>query len=126
MIRLLDIFLKIGYNIFVRENGIYYFMSDEFGNDILTLEDEDGEEHLFMQIDEIEHNDVRYLAVVPISDDEDEDEDEGDELIFMRTSNEEGEEFMDVVEDEDEFVEVANIFAGRLSEEYEIKEFEAE
>lgn len=46
--------------------------TEDFGPDIITLEDEDGAEHVFEVVDDAEINGLRYLAVVPYTEGEDE------------------------------------------------------
>ena len=41
-------------------------MSEEYGNDFITLVNEDGEEVEFECIDIAEYNDERYAALVPV------------------------------------------------------------
>ncbi len=93
----------------------------EFGPDILTLEDDEGNEHKFEVIDSIEHNDQEYLAMIPVFDDvEDSLEDDG-ELVILKTEEDSDGEYLSAIEDEDEFNEVAAIFMERLEDLYEIK-----
>ena len=40
-------------------------MSEEYGNDFVTLIDEDGNEVEFEHIDTVEYNGVTYLAFIP-------------------------------------------------------------
>ncbi len=41
-------------------------MSDEYGNDFVTLLSEDGNELEFEHIDTVEYNDDTYIALVPV------------------------------------------------------------
>ena len=93
---------------------------DDYTPDIITLEDEDGNEFSFEVIDAADFNDTRYLAVVPYKDSAAEQLEEDANLILMRVSEEGGEEFIDVVEDDDEVYEVGKMFAERLSDLYDI------
>lgn len=100
-------------------------MSEEFNPDILTVTDEDGTEHSFELLDDLEHEGVHYLAVVPFTPDEsilDEDLD----LIIMKVSKDGEDDYLDIVQDDDEFYEVGDIFAQRLAEMYEIDVEEGE
>ena len=97
-------------------------MSEEFGNSIVSLLDEDGNEHQFELLDAIETDDGRYVALLPIySEAEDAIEDDG-ELIILEVVNHEGEDILIPIEDEERFDEIAEIFEERLSEYYEINE----
>lgn len=93
---------------------------DDYNPDIITLEDEEGNEFSFEVIDAADYNDTRYLAVVPYKDDAAEMLEEDANLILMRVGEADGEEYLDVVEDDDEVYEVGAMFARRLSELYDI------
>jgi len=41
-------------------------IDNEFGNDILTLEDDDGVEHTFEVLDAIDNGENRYMALSPV------------------------------------------------------------
>ena len=88
--------------------------------EIITIIDDDGNELSFEELDRIETDDgKRYVAVVPFSED-DTDEDEV-ELIFLRVTSEDDNAYLEPIEDEDEFNEIAEIFTERLSEFYDIQ-----
>lgn len=92
----------------------------DYEPDILTLEDEEGEEHTFEVIDASDFGEHRYLALVPYSANPAEALEEDTELLIMRVGEENGEEYLDLVEDEDELYEVGQHFLSRLSEVYNI------
>lgn len=88
--------------------------------EIITIIDDEGNELNFEELDRIETDDgKRYVAVVPFSED-DTDEDEV-ELIFLRVTTEDDNAYLEPIEDEDEFNEIAEIFTERLSEFYDIQ-----
>lgn len=100
-------------------------MLEENAPDLMTLEDEDGVEHTFEVIDAIDYNGERYLAVVPYAESEEEAQaalEEDTELIIMRVGEENGEEYLDIVEDDEELYNVGDIFAQRLEEMYDIED----
>ena len=78
---------------------------EEYQPDLMTLEDEDGNEVTFEVIDALDHKGVHYLAVVEYAENED-DLDEG--------------EYLDVVEDDETLLEVSKLFEKRLSDQFEI------
>ncbi|MEG2833635.1 MAG: DUF1292 domain-containing protein [Ruthenibacterium sp.] len=93
---------------------------EDYDPDIITLTDEEGKEFSFEVIDAADYNDTRYLAVVPYSEDSAEELEEDANLIIMRVNEEDGEEYLDVVDDDDELYEIGGMFAQRLSEIYDI------
>ena len=100
-------------------------MSEEFGNNIVSVLDDEGNEHQFELLDAIETDDGRYVALLPIySEAEDAIEDDG-ELVILAVVDDEGEDLLVPIEDDAEFDEIAEIFEERLSEYYEINEVDA-
>ena len=99
---------------------------NEFGADLVTVQDEDGNEHQFELIDAIETDDGRYVALLPVYDDPAETLNDDGELIILQVMEEDGEEMLVPIEDDEAFDEIADIFEERLSDLYEIEEMEGE
>ena len=100
-------------------------MLEEATPDLLTLEDEDGQEVTFEVIDATEVNGTRYLAVIPYQEDP-ESLQEDAELILMRIGTDEEGEYMDIVDDDEELLTVGKVFEERLSAMYDIDDSELE
>ena len=100
-------------------------MLEEATPDLLTLEDEDGKEVTFEEIDATEVNGTRYLAVIPYQEDP-ESLQEDAELILMRIGTDEEGEYMDIVDDDEELLTVGKVFEERLSAMYDIDDSELE
>ena len=96
-------------------------MSEDFGADILTVTDEDGQEHSFEVLDTVEYNDEQYFAVVPVGESEEDLLQEDLNLVIMKITEEDGEEFLDIVDDDEEFYNIGEIFAQRLSDMYDVE-----
>ncbi len=97
-------------------------MSDElnFDADIVTVVDDDGIEHVFEELDRIETEDgKKYVALLPIYDDDVEIIDDEGDVLILRVTEENGETFLEQIEDEKEFNEIGNIIEDRLIEKYE-------
>ena len=63
-------------------------MAEEYNPDIVSVVDENGEEHIFEELDRIETDDARYVALLPVYDDaEDILEDDG-EIILLKVEEE--------------------------------------
>ncbi len=92
----------------------------DYDPDIVTVVDEDGKEHQFEILDRIEtDDDKRYVAMIPVFEGgEDVLEDSG-ELIILRVIEENGESYLEPIEDEAEFDEIGRIFEDRLSDMFE-------
>lgn len=100
-------------------------MNEEFGPDIVSVTDEDGVEHIFEELDRIETDDGnRYVALLPVYDDEEEILDSDGDVLILKVLEEDGESYLVQIEDEKEFNEIGNIFEDRLIEKYENEEAE--
>lgn len=99
-------------------------MSQEYGPDLVTVQDEEGNEHQFEWLDAIETDEARYVALAPVFDDPNEALQDDGELIILRVETENGEDLLVPIEDDEEFDEIAEIFEERLADLYEIEEME--
>ena len=96
---------------------------EEYQPDLMTLEDEDGNEVTFEVIDATEVNGTRYLAVIPYQEDP-ESLQEDAELILMRIGTDDEGEYMDIVDDDEELITVGKVFEERLRAMYDIDDSE--
>ena len=96
---------------------------EEYGNDIVTLKDDDGKEYTFEVLDAIETDEGRYVAFMPVYDEPEKILDESGELVIAKVmTDENGEEYFEDIADDDEYETVADAFIDRLSEIYDIDE----
>lgn len=84
-------------------------MSEEYGNDFVTLIDEDGNEVEFEHIDTVEYEGTTYLAFIPAELSLEEDA----EVVIMQIVEEDGEEMLEAVEDDEIADAVFNIVMER-------------
>ena len=91
-----------------------------FGPEILNLLDEDGNEHEFELLDELDTEDgEHYIAIFPTAANSEEYVDSDGELIIMKVDRDDPDEYFMHIEDEEEFDRIAAIFVERLSDEFE-------
>ncbi|MEA4920979.1 MAG: DUF1292 domain-containing protein [Clostridiaceae bacterium] len=95
-------------------------MDEFFDRDIMTLQDEDGNDLEVEHLDTVEYNGGTYFAFIPV----DMNIDDSYELIIMKLELENGEEVLATLEDEDEYNEMYQIFSERLEESEEEEEIE--
>lgn len=96
---------------------------DIYGNNIVSVVDEEGVEHTFEELDRIETDDGRYIALLPIYDDAEEILDGDGELIILSVvEDEDGETYLEPIEDEALFNEIGEIFEERLADYFEFDE----
>ena len=93
----------------------------DYTPDLITLEDEAGVEHECEVIDAADYNGEHYLAVVPYVADPEKMLEEDAQVVIMRTVEENGEEFLNIVDDDEELAAVSEVFAARLEELYDIE-----
>ena len=100
-------------------------MNEEYGNDIVSVVDEDGVEHVFEELDRIETDKGRYVALTPVFDDAEEIiEDDGELIILKVVEEDDGETYLEPIEDDTEFDEIGNLFEQRIAELYDFDDEE--
>ena len=84
-------------------------MAEEYNPDIVSVVDENGEEHIFEELDRIETDDARYVALLPVYDDA--------EIILLKVEEEtNGDTYLCPIENAKEFDEIQAIFEERLQD----------
>ncbi len=97
--------------------------NEEYGNDIVTLTDDDGKSYSFEILDAIETDTGRYLAMVPyFSDPQEKLDDSGDLVLVKVQEDENGDEYFEDIADDDEYETIADLFIDRLQDDYDIEE----
>ncbi len=87
--------------------------------DILTLVDEEGVEHEFEVAGTMEDEGKQYMALIPVFDGSDESLEEDGELVVLQVTNENGEEFLEAIQDEAEFNRISAMFMSTLKDDYD-------
>lgn len=101
-------------------------MNEDFGADLLTLVDENGQEHEFEILDIIENDEGCFYALLPTFEDpQDQVESDGSYYIFQ-AFEEDGEQQLAEVEDEDLLDRLAEEFEKHFDEMFEGEESEDE
>ena len=95
-------------------------MSEEYGNDIISLMDEEGNETEYERIDAVELNGQTYVALLPLYENPEDIVEEDYQVVILKMVEEDGEEILLTINDEAEFDAVWQAFEDRLSDEYEI------
>ena len=90
-------------------------MSDLYGDDIITITDEDGKEYVLEVLAVLELDGTDYYALVPAEADDDEDL----EVSILKAVEEDGEEILCAIEDEDELERVYGIMMDEIFKEEE-------
>ena len=101
-------------------------MSNEYNPDLVSVIDEEGKEHVFEELDRIETDTGKYVALLPLYDDSEEMLEDDGELIILKATEEKGEIYLEAIEDDEEFNEIGKIFEERLADLFEASEDEEE
>lgn len=95
-------------------------MTEEYNPDLVSVVDDNGVEHTFEELDRIETDSARYVALVPYYEKpEDLLEDDGEVIILKVEEDENGDTFLCPIEDAKEFDEIQKIFEERLADLFE-------
>ncbi len=97
---------------------------EEYTPDIVSVIDEDGKEHIFEELDRIETDNGKYVALLPLPENPDNLTEGDDELIILKVEEDKGEVYLSPIEDDNEFNEIGQIFEERLAEMFDFDEAE--
>lgn len=89
-------------------------MSELFGDDIITITDEDGVEYVLEVLATLESEGSVYYALVPVTEN---DEEEDLEVSILKAVEENGEEILCAIEDEEELERIYNVMMEQIFEE---------
>lgn len=101
-------------------------MAEEYGPDLISVLDDEGNEHVFELLDAIETDDGRFVALLPVYEDPSEELGDDGELIILAVDDSTGEELLVPIEDDALFEEIGEIFEERLADLFEVEEVEGE
>ena len=105
---------------FEKSEGI----NEEYGPDIVSVVDEDGVEHTFEELDRIETDDGKFVALLPVYDEAEEIIDSDGELIILQVTEEDGEFYLEPIEDDKLFDKIGKLFEERLADIFEFDDEE--
>lgn len=98
-------------------------MNNEYNPDLITVVDEEGVQHIFEELDRIETDDGRYVALLPVYEEAADIIDDSGELIILSVvEDENGETYLEPIEDEKLFNKIGEIFQERLEDIFEFDE----
>lgn len=93
--------------------------NDYIDEDIITILDDDGNKFYFLELDRIETDEGKYIAMTSMDEESDKDENVYDEVIIVKV--EDDEKSLVEIKDEKELDEITKIFEKRLSEKYNLE-----
>jgi uncharacterized protein YrzB (UPF0473 family) len=102
-------------------------MEENYNPDILSVTDEQGNEILFELLERYETEDNVYVAITEYRDDEEEIVEADFEVIILKVVNDEnGDEFLEEIQDEMEYEQVSDILMAKVEEKFDVEYFEPE
>jgi Protein of unknown function (DUF1292). len=99
---------------------------NEFEADLITLVDDEGAEHEFEIIDELDNDDGHFFALVPTQQDSDDSSIEDQTYYIFEVVETDGEDQLQEVESEEQLNQLAEIFESRFNAAYYEEEDEEE
>ena len=91
-------------------------MDNSFSPDLITLLDENGIEHNFEILDEIEENDTRYFALMPVYETGADMLSDSGEYTILEAIEDNGEEQLAEIEDNELRLRLSKIFEERFND----------
>lgn len=93
-------------------------MAQDYEADLLSLIDDQGVEHSFEILDELEIDEGHFMALSPIGDTAEEFSEAAQTYFIFELIEEDGEEQLQEVEDDDLFARLADLFEERFNNLY--------
>lgn len=95
--------------------------------DIISVSDENGNEILFELLERYETDEDVYVAITEYRDDADDIVEADFEVIILKVVNDDnGDEYLEEIQDEMEYEQVSDILMAKVEEKYEVEYFEPE
>lgn len=98
--------------------------SENYEPDIISVNDENGNEMLFELLERYETDEDVYVAITRYFETDEEIVDGDFEVIILKVENEGDEEFLVEIEDEIEYEQISDILMARVEEKYEVEYFD--
>lgn len=102
-------------------------MADEnelYEPDIISVTDENGEEILFELLERYESDNGVYVAITEYKDESEEVVDGDYEVIILKVVNDGDDEFLEEIEDEDEYNKVSEILMKMVEDQYDVEYYD--
>lgn len=97
-------------------------MSEEYGSDYISLEDEDGNEFELELLDAWETDGETYHAFIPAGSEQEAEDDADLDIIILKAINVDGEEMLSTLDSDEELEAAYQCFMSRLFDEDEYDE----
>ena len=95
--------------------------------DIISVTDDEGNEILFELLERYETDEDVYVAITEYRDDDEEIVEADFEVVILKVvEDENGDEYLEEIQDDLEYEQVSDILMAKVEEKYEVEYFEPE
>ena len=96
--------------------------NENYEPDIISVTDDDGNELLFELLERYESDNGVYVAITEYRDDAEDIVEADYEVIILKVAEENGDEYLEEIEDEAEYNEVSEILMNKIEQQYDFKD----
>ena len=91
---------------------------------IISVTDHDGNEILFELLERYENDNGVYVAITEYRDDAEDIVEADYEVIILKVAEENGDEYLEEIEDEAEYNEVSEILMNKIEQQYDVEYYD--
>lgn len=98
--------------------------NENYEPDIISVTDDDGNEILFELLERYENDNGVYVAITEYRDDAEDIVEADYEVIILKIAEENGDEYLEEIEDEAEYNEVSEILMNKIEQQYDVEYYD--
>lgn len=98
--------------------------NENYEPDIISVTDDDGNEILFELLEKYENDNGVYVAITEYRDDAEDIVEADYEVIILKVAEENGDEYLEEIEDEAEYNEVSEILMNKIEQQYDVEYYD--
>lgn len=98
--------------------------NENYEPDIISVTDDDGNEILFELLERYENDNGVYVAITEYRDDAEDIIEADYEVIILKVAEENGDEYLEEIEDEAEYNEVSEILMNKIEQQYDVEYYD--
>ena len=98
--------------------------NENYEPDIISVTDDDGNELLFELLERYESDNGVYVAITEYRDDAEDIVEADYEVIILKVAEENGDEYLEEIEDEAEYNEISEILMNKIKQQYDVEYYD--
>lgn len=98
--------------------------NENYEPDIISVTDDDGNEILFELLERYENDNGVYVSITEYRDDAEDIVEADYEVIILKVAEENGDEYLEEIEDEAEYNEVSEILMNKIEQQYDVEYYD--